>query len=82
MKGATIYARVSTKDQSVEGLLIYLSGYAQARGLKVIHEYIDYASDSQNDRENYLRLLDDVRKRKTDVILVRRFDRLLVVQRN
>jgi DNA invertase Pin-like site-specific DNA recombinase len=33
-------------------------------------------SGSRADRYNYLKLLNDVRKRKTDVILVWRFDRL------
>jgi len=75
MKRATIYARVSTKDQSVEGQIIDLKNYAQARGLLVIQEYIDFASGNRNDRVNYLKLLDDVRKRKTDVVLVWRFDR-------
>jgi DNA invertase Pin-like site-specific DNA recombinase len=39
MKRATIYARVSTKDQNIEGQLIDLREYAQARGLKVTKEY-------------------------------------------
>jgi DNA invertase Pin-like site-specific DNA recombinase len=59
MKRATIYARVSTKDQSVEGQIIDLRNYAQARGLQVIQVYIDFASGSRNDRENYLKLLDE-----------------------
>jgi DNA invertase Pin-like site-specific DNA recombinase len=75
MKRATIYARVSTKDQNVEGQLIDLRGYAQARGLLVIQEYVDVASGSRNDRLNYLKLFNDVRKRNTDVVLVWRFDR-------
>jgi len=75
MKRATIYARVSTKDQNVEGQLLDLRSYADARGLQVIMEYVDIASGSRADRQNYLRLLNDVRKRKTDVILVWRFDR-------
>jgi hypothetical protein len=36
MKRATIYARVSTKDQSVEGQLIDLRGYAKANDHRFI----------------------------------------------
>jgi DNA invertase Pin-like site-specific DNA recombinase len=36
MKRATIYARASTKDQSVEMQLIDLRGYARSRGFKNI----------------------------------------------
>jgi DNA invertase Pin-like site-specific DNA recombinase len=52
-----------------------LRAYAQARGLNIVKEYIDYASGSKNDRENYVRLLNDTRKRRADIILVWRFDR-------
>jgi len=75
MKRATIYARVSTREQNVDMQLIDLRGYAKARDLNVIQEYIDYASGSKNDRKNYLKLFDDVRKRKTDIVLVWKFDR-------
>jgi len=75
MKRATIYARVSTREQNVDMQLIDLRSYAQARGLNVIQEYIDYASGSKNDRENYQKLFNDVRKRRTDIVLVWKFDR-------
>ena len=75
MKRVIIYARVSTKEQSVDMQLIDLRMYAKARRLEIIKEYIDYASGSRNDRENYLKLFNDVRKRKTDSVLVWRFDR-------
>ena len=75
MNRVIIYARVSSKEQSVDMQLIDLRGYAQARGLEIIKEYIDYASGSRNDRENYMKLFNDVRKQKTDVVLVWKFDR-------
>ena len=75
MKRVTIYARVSTKEQNVDMQLIDLRAYALARGLDIVREYIDYASGSRNDRENYMKLFDDVRKRKTDAVLVWKFDR-------
>jgi DNA invertase Pin-like site-specific DNA recombinase len=75
MRRVIIYARVSTKEQNVDMQLIDLRGYAQARKLLVVKEYIDYASGSRNDRENYLKLFNDVRKQKTDTVLVWKFDR-------
>lgn len=75
MNRVTIYARVSTREQNVDMQLIDLRSYAQARQLKIVKEYIDYASGSRNDRENYMKVLDDARKRKTDAVLVWKFDR-------
>lgn len=75
MKRVIIYARVSTKEQNVDMQLTDLNQYAEARKLNVVHEYIDYASGAKSDRENYKKLFDDVRKRKTDVVLVWKFDR-------
>lgn len=75
MKRVIIYARVSTKEQNVDMQLIDLREYAKARKLNVVREYIDYASGSRSDRENYRKLFDDVQKRKTDVVLVWKFDR-------
>jgi DNA invertase Pin-like site-specific DNA recombinase len=75
MKRVIIYARVSTKEQNVDMQLIDLHNYAQARKLIVVKEYIDYASGSRNDRDNYQKLFNDVRKRKTDIVLVWKFDR-------
>ncbi|MBI2418844.1 MAG: recombinase family protein [Ignavibacteriales bacterium] len=70
-----IYARVSTREQNIDMQLIDLKAYAEARRLKIVKEYIDYASGSRSDRENYQKLLNDVRKRKTDAVLVWKFDR-------
>lgn len=75
MKRVIIYARVSTKEQNVDMQLTDLRQYAFARKLKVVREYIDYASGAKSDRENYKKLFNDVRKRKTDIVLVWRFDR-------
>ena len=75
MKRVIIYARVSTKEQNVDMQLIDLKQYAEARRLNVVREYVDYASGSNTDRVNYKKLFDDVRKRKTDSVLVWKFDR-------
>lgn len=75
MKRVIIYARVSTRDQNVSMQLTDLREYAKARKLKVVEEYIDYASGAKSDRPNYKILFDDVRKRKTDAVMVWKFDR-------
>ena len=75
MKRVIIYARVSTRDQNVDMQLIDLRAYAKARQLEIVEELVDYASGSKNDRENYQILFDRVRKRKTETVLVWKFDR-------
>lgn len=75
MTKVIIYARVSTKEQNPDLQLIDLRSYVKARNFQLITEYIDYASGTKNDRENYIRLFNDVRKGKTDVVLVWKFDR-------
>lgn len=75
MKRVIIYARVSTKEQNVDMQLSDLKSYADLRKLKVVEVYVDYASGAKSDRLNYQKLFNDVRKRKTDVVLVWKFDR-------
>ena len=75
MKRVIIYARVSTKEQNVDMQITDLRQYAEARKLKVVREYIDSASGAKTDRTNYKKLFDDVRKRRTDIVLVWKFDR-------
>lgn len=71
-----IYARVSTKDQSCEMQLRDLRSYCAARSLVDVAEYLDVGvSGSKDSRPELNRMMDDVRKRKLDGILVWRFDR-------
>ena len=76
---AAIYARVSTLDkgQDTEVQLRDLRSYAQARGWIVAGEYVDKGQSGAKDRRPELdRLMTDVRKRKVDLILCWRLDRL------
>ena len=75
MKRVIIYARVSTKEQNVDMQLTDLLAYAKARKLNVIKKYIDYVSGTKSDRVNFRKLFDDVRKGKTDIVFVWKFDR-------
>lgn len=72
---AALYARVSTHDQSPESQLRDLRAYADARGFSAT-EYVDAGfSGAKQNRPALDRLMDDVRKRRIDVVLCWRFDR-------
>lgn len=76
-KRVAIYARVSTfeKGQDPETQLIQLREYAERRNFIIIGEFIDHASGTTENREQYKAMLDMVRKRQIDVVLVWRYDR-------
>jgi DNA invertase Pin-like site-specific DNA recombinase len=72
-----IYARVSTKDQSCELQLRDLRAYCAARQFVVAREYVDEGvSGNLASRPQLDELMGDARKRKLDVVIVWRFDRL------
>ena len=71
-----IYARVSTLDQQPENQLQELRRYAEARGWTVT-EYVDHGVSGAKDRRPALdRLVADARRRRFDVMVVWRLDRL------
>lgn len=71
-----IYARVSTVDQEPENQLIELRRYAEVRGWSV-EEYVDRGvSGARDSRPALDRLVADARRRKVDVLLCWRLDRL------
>ena len=73
---AAIYARVSTTDQTCENQLIELRRYVEARGWTAV-EFVDRAVSGSTDRRPALdRLVADARRRRFDVLVVWRLDRL------
>jgi DNA invertase Pin-like site-specific DNA recombinase len=73
---AAIYARVSTVDQEPENQLHELRRYVGARGWSAV-EYVDRGVSGAKDRRPALdQLLADARRRKIDVLLCWRLDRL------
>jgi DNA invertase Pin-like site-specific DNA recombinase len=73
---ATIYARVSTFDQEPENQLAELRRYAAAREWTVA-EHVDRGISGAKDRRPALdALLADARRRRFDVLVVWRLDRL------
>jgi DNA invertase Pin-like site-specific DNA recombinase len=72
-----LYARVSTrdKDQDPELQLASMREYAAARGWAVI-EYVDHApAANMRGRRAWAQLLDDVRHRRVDHVLMWKLDR-------
>ncbi len=73
---AAVYARVSTSDQTAENQLIELRQYCAAQGWNV-REYVDTGISGVKDRRPALdSLLADARRRRFDVVVVWRLDRL------
>jgi Site-specific recombinases, DNA invertase Pin homologs len=75
-KRVALYARVSTKDQSVDMQLNDLERYSKERGIKVFNVYQDNGvSGTKETRPALDELMNDAKKRKFDIVLVWRFDR-------
>jgi DNA invertase Pin-like site-specific DNA recombinase len=72
-----IYARVSTVDQEPENQLAELRGYVEARGWTAAVEYVDRGVSGTKDRRPALdRLVADAKRRRFDVVVCWRLDRL------
>jgi DNA invertase Pin-like site-specific DNA recombinase len=74
---AAIYARVSTLDQQPENQLAELRRYVAARGWTEAVEYVDHGvSGSEIRRPALDRLVSDAKRRRFDVVVCWRLDRL------
>ena len=75
-KRAAVYARVSTLDQTTENQLVELRRYVQTRGWTA-QEYVDEGVSGAKERRPALdRLVLDARRRRFDVVVCWRLDRL------
>ncbi len=73
---AAIYARVSTLDQEPENQLAELRRYVEARGWTAT-EYVDHGVSGAKERRPALdRVLRDAKRRRFDVLVCWRLDRL------
>ena len=79
MKTAVIYARYSSErqtEQSIEGQLHVCNDYAKRNDLVIVGTYIDRAMTGTNDnREDFQRMLKDSDKKSFDYVLVYKLDR-------
>ena len=74
---AALYARVSTLDQEPENQLQELRRYVRARSWPEAVEYVDHGVSGAKDRRPALdRLIRDATRRRVDVLVVWRLDRL------
>ena len=64
---------VGTQDP--ENQLRPLREFAKSQGWEIVAEYVDYASGSKSDREQFQKMLNDADMRKFDLILVWALDR-------
>ena len=73
-----IYGRVSTRDkgQEVENQLVQLREFAGRQGWQVVAEYLDQASGSTSDRDQFKAMFQAASQRKFDVLLFWSLDRL------
>lgn len=71
-----IYYRVSTDDQSIEPQRRELHAYTQARGWNIVGEFTDVISGSKSSRVELDKLMNAVRLRGFDAVLVVKLDRL------
>ena len=78
-KRAVIYARFSSHsqtEQSIEGQLHECYDYAKRHDLVIVGEYIDRALTGTSDkRPEFLKMIDDSRKKIFDFVLVYQLDR-------
>jgi len=76
MKIVGIYARVSTVDQTSAQQIAILKDYCIKAGYEVFALYVDEGESAlKSNRPQYMRILDDARRRKIDLILVYKIDR-------
>jgi DNA invertase Pin-like site-specific DNA recombinase len=74
---AGIYARVSTTDQTCENQLLELRRYCEARGWAIVREFVDQGVSGAKERRPALDdLVKDAKRRRFDVLVVWRLDRL------
>jgi DNA invertase Pin-like site-specific DNA recombinase len=76
-KRVAIYARVSTTEQDPEVQLLQLHEEVTRRGWTLAGEYVDHGVSGAKDRRPKLdAMLEDVRLRRVDIVLVWALDRL------
>jgi putative DNA-invertase from lambdoid prophage Rac len=73
---AAIYTRVSTDRQTDDSQLAELHDYCQRRGWRDVTEFRGVASGARFTREGLDRLLADVRRRRVDIVVCFKLDRL------
>lgn len=78
MRTIALYSRVSTRDkgQDTENQLVQLREFAGKQNWQIVAEYVDHASGSRSDREQFQAMFADASKGKFDLVLFWSLDRL------
>ena len=73
-----LYSRVSTRDkgQDAENQLAQLREFAATQNWQIVAEYVDHASGSRSDREQFQAMFADASKRRFELVLFWSLDRL------
>lgn len=71
-----IYCRVSTDEQDVDKQEHQCNSYAKDRGFEVYKVYKDIISGTTSSRPEFNKMLEDMRKREFNCIIVTRLDRM------
>lgn len=76
-KSVAIYARVSTDKQKVDMQLVELREYVSRANWKIYNEFVDEGYTGKNTpRPAFKEMMDEARRRKFDLVLVWKLDRL------
>ena len=76
MVKVAIYCRVSTDEQDVDKQEFQCKKYAEASNLEVYKVYKDIISGTTSSRPEFNKMLEDMRKREFNCIMVTRLDRM------
>ncbi len=72
-----LYARVSKNEQNIDTQLVALRDYCQRNNYEIVEEYLDNGvSGATDSRPAFNKLLEDMRSRKIDCVLVYKLDRI------
>lgn len=75
-----IYARVSTKEQeegfSIDAQLGLLRGYATAKGMELVQEYVEAETAKMSGRPEFNRMVKDIQAGQAQAIVVEKTDRI------
>ena len=83
LKRAALYARVSTEEQAMRGVSLdaqkeRLAQYAKENNLTIVDTYVDEGISARKRytrRPEFMRMLEDVKEKKIDVVLFIKLDR-------
>lgn len=71
-----IYCRVSTEEQNADKQEWICKDYCKSKGLEVYKVYKDVISGTKDQRPSFNKLLEDMRLRKFNCVMVTKLDRL------